>query len=298
MKTALLVALTVSVVFAANPAALLRSGRQAARNGDWNKAEALLSRAEDGARLLDDPSLTLAARIARIDLRLAAEENDSAEALIPQLPLRNVAAADSAVWHLVRARVRLAQGSPGQALTESDLACAAADHAREKPLRSVSAAVQGRARLAQGDLDGAESSWKMARRNADGIPALEAGTAALEARIALARNRPDDAAKAIARAMASWRSQQDVGGVLATLPLQAEIDLRTGNAGAAGESWSAAAHIAETSMLPRVAVRSLLQANASDPSGAPERRNRARAILQQAGIQEGSLPSDLQALLR
>lgn len=298
MKIAFLVAASVSVALAADPAALLRSGRQAARHGEWGKAETLLSRAEDGARLLDDPSLELAARVARVDLRLAADENDSAVTLLPPLPRRQVAAADSAVWHLASARVHLARGNASQAMTESDMALAAADRAKEKPLRSAAAATQGRARLAQGDVDGARSSWKAARCLADDIPALEAGAALLEARIALASGRSSDAAKAVARSMSSWRAQQDVGGVLAALPLQAEISMRTGDLAAAGESWDALARIAETARLPRVAVRALLQAARSDTSNGQQRRERARTILQQARLDEGSLPPDLQALLR
>lgn len=298
MRAALLVAASISVACAADPAALLRSGRQAARSGEWDKAETLLTRAEEGARLLDDASLELAARVARVDLRLAADENDSAATLLPPLPRRQVAAADSAVWHLACARVHLARGNASQAMTESDMARAAADRAKEKPLRSAAAATQGRARLAQGDVDGAKSSWKAARRLADDIPSLEAGSATLEAHIALASGRASDAAKAVARAMASWRTQQDVGGILATLPLQAEISSRAGDIAAAGESWDALARIAETARLPRVAVRALLQATRSDSSNGQVRRERARAILHQARLDEGSLPPDLQALLR
>jgi len=293
-----LLPLLLAGALAADPAAFLRSGRQAARAGQWSKAESQLLRAEEGARQTDDASLELAARLARVDLRLAADEHDSAASLLPALPLRAVATADSAVWHLARARVALARGERGEAMTESDIALRLADRADESPLLSAAAVVRGRAQLAQGDLDAAASSLRKARSEADDILPLQASVAALQARLALARGEAREAAKAADRSLALWREAQDVGGVLATLPLRADIDIALGSSASALESWNASARIAESSGLPRVAIRSHLRAARLDAASSGTRVERAREILRSSGIPLASLPAELQEPLR
>lgn len=290
--------LLVGASIAADPAAFLRSGRQAARTGQWAKAEAQLLRAEGGARLVDDASLELAARLARVDLRLSAEEFDSASALLPALPSREVGVADSAVWHLSRARVALGRGERSEAVTESDIAFRLADRADESPLLAATALVRGRAQLAQGDLKGAEASWKKARSETGRIGVLEASAAALQARIALARGETRDAAKAADRSLTLWRQAQDVGGILATLPLRADIDIALGANASALESWNASARIAESSGLPRVAIRSHLRISHLDATTSAEHVERAKEILRSSGIPLASLPADLQEPLR
>lgn len=299
MKTcAALVALAIASASAASPAALLRAGRQEARAGSWAKADDLFLRAEDGARLLDDATLELAARLARIDLRLTAEEPDSAAALLPALPKRAIPVADSAVWHLARARVALAKDDLPTAREASLAAHQAADRGDERPLRSVASVVLGRALLAGGDLDGATRAWKDARRRADDVPALEASAASLEARLELARNRPIQATTAIERSLSLWRVEQDVGGILGALPLRAQVASAQGDSAAARETWDAAAHIAERTGLPRGAVRACLMAGAASPAAAATRQARAREILKASGLPSGQLAPDLQALLR
>lgn len=290
--------LLAGACLAADPAAFLRSGRQAARTGQWAKAESQLLRAEEGARQLDDASLELASRLARVDLRLAADEFDSASALLPALPLRGVAVADSAVWHLARARVALARRSGGDAMTESDIALRLARRADESPLLSAAALVRGRAQLAQGDIKAAESSLRQARSEAGRIGTLQASVAALQARIALARGDAREAARAADRSLALWREAQDVGGVLATLPLRADIDIALGATASALESWNASARIAESSGLPRVAIRSHLRIARLDASAGAGRIERAREILRSSGVPLESLPTDLQEPLR
>lgn len=296
-KPVLLLLLAASAL-ATDPAAFLRSGKQAARGGEWSKAESHLVRAEDGARLVDDVSLELAARIARVDLRLTAEESDSAATLLPELPSRQIPAADSAAWHLARARVSLAAGDRATAATESAIAVELARRAKESPLVSAAWLVRGRVLLARSDLEGARSAWKKGRSEADDVPALEAAASVLEARIALARGDSRNAAKASQRALVLWRSAQDVGGVLSALPLRAEVDRLAGASASALESWIAAARIAESTRLPRVAVRAQLQAAALDPASAESRRARAREILQAANLPDSSLAPELREQLR
>jgi len=294
----LLVAFGIASVSAASPAALLRAGRQEARAGSWAKADDLLLRAEDGARLLDDARLELAARCARIDLRLVAEEPDSAAALLPELPKRAIPVADSAVWHLARARVALARSDLPAAREAALAARQAADRSDECPLRSVTSVVLGRALLAGGDLEGATRAWKDARRRADDVPALDASVAALEARLELARQRPVQAAAAIERSLSLWRAEQDVGGILGALPLRAQVAAAQGDSAAARETWDAAARIAERTGLPRAAVRACLMAGAASPAAAATRRTRAQEILKASGLPTDQLAPDLQALLR
>lgn len=292
MSAALLLAVAACVQ-AVDPSAFLRSGRAAARSGDWSRAEIQLARAEQGARLLDDPSLELAARIARVDLRLSADETDSAAALLPPLPRRAVAPADTAVWRLARARTALARGDRDAALTESNFAVAAARRADEAPLLSAAWLVRGRALLERGDVDGAATAWKKGRSAADDVASLEASAATLEARIALARGRTRDAQRAGERALARWRAAQDVGGILSTLPVRARIDQEAGAVDAALESWSSAARIAESTGLPRVAVRAHLQAAGLGGPESDSHRARARAVLDAAGLPASTLPADL-----
>jgi len=287
-----------SVAMATNPASLLRAAREEARAGAWSKAEKLLVRVEEGARLLDDPSLELAARVTRIDLRLTAEEFDSAYALLPVLPRRSISTADSAVWHLARARVALARGDIPAAKTAAEEASGAAKRADEDPLTSVASAVLGRVLLASGDLEGATKAWKRARSDADGVPALDANAATLEARIELAGNHSTKASKAIEISLRLWRSQQDVGGILGALPVRAQLALADRDTGAAREAWDAAAHIAEETGLPRTAIRARLMAASASPSCASARIDRVREILKASGLTESQLPTDLQPLLK
>jgi len=294
----LLLAAAGLAVAAPNPAGFLRAGRAEARAGSWARAEDLLTRAEESARLLDDPSLALAARVARVDLRLTAEEFDSAAALLPALPARAVSSGDSAVWHLVQARTALARGDLSSAGTFAENGRACARRSREASLRSLAAIVSGRVLLAAGDRDGARKRLKEANRDADDIPGLDASTAALEARLELADNHPAKALAAIERALDLWRAAQDVGGVLGALPVRAQIALAQGDTAAARETWDAAAHTAERTGLPRGAVRARLMAAAASPSCAEDRRARAREILRSSGLRPDQFPSDLREPLR
>lgn len=290
--------LAATASFAASPAAFLRSGRQAAREARWEKAEAFFQRAESGARLLDDASMELAARSARIDLRLGAEEVDSAAALLSPLPRRALSAADSAVWNLSHARVALARRSLPEARTFADAAQDQACRSKEAPLRSVASATLARTLLESGDLDEATKAWKKARRHADDVPALEASSAALEARLLLARGDVAKATKAADRSLALWRSGNDIAGVLATLPLRAAIATSATDTAAARESWDAAAHIAETTRLPLAAVRAHLMSASSNPAAGAARRDRARQILSASGLDASRLDPSLRELLR
>lgn len=299
MKRALaLMALTTTATLAASPAAFLRSGRLAARDARWDKAEELFLRAESGARLLDDASLELAARSARIDLRLGAEEVDSAAALLVPLPRRALSAADSAVWNLSHARVALARRNlpEARAFAEAsqDLAC----RSKETPLRSVASATLSRALLESGDLEGATKAWKKARGWADDVPSLEAGAAAMEARLLLARGDHSRATKAADRSLALRRSDNDIAGVLATLPLRASVATAAADTAAARESWDAAAHIAERTGLPLAAVRAHLMAAAANPAAGDARRDRARQILSASGLDASRLDPTLRERLR
>lgn len=299
MKRALaLMALTTTATLAASPAAFLRSGRLAARDARWDKAEELFLRAESGARLLDDASLELAARSARIDLRLGAEEFDSAAALLVPLPRRALSAADSAVWNLSHARVALARRNlpEARAFAEAsrDLAC----RSKETPLRSVASATLSRALLESGDLEGATKAWKKARGWADDVPSLEAGAAAMEARLLLAGGDHAQATKAADRSLALRRSDNDIAGVLATLPLRASVATAAADTAAARESWDAAAHIAERTGLPLAAVRAHLMAAAANPAAGDARRDRARQILSASGLDASRLDPTLRERLR
>ena len=299
MKRALaLMALFATTSFAASPAAFLRSGRQAAREARWEKAEELFLRAESGARLLDDASLELAARSARIDLRLGAEEIDSAAALLPPLPRRALSAADSAVWNLSHARVALARRALPEARSFAESSQDQACRSKEAPLRSVASATLSRVLLESGDLEGATKAWKKARGAADDVPALEATSAALEARLLTARGQHAKATKAADRSLSLWRSGNDIAGVLSTLPLRASIATSAADTAAARESWDAAAHIAERTGLPKVAVRAHLMAADANPSAGGPRRERARQILSASGIDASRLDPSLRELLR
>lgn len=291
-------ALAATASFAASPAAFLRSGRLAARDARWEKAEELFLRAESGARLLDDASLELAARSARIDLRLGAEEFDSAAALLDPLPRRALSAADSAVWNLSHARVALARRNLPEARAFAEASQDQACRSKETPLRSVASATLSRALLESGDLDGATKAWKKARGWADDVPALEASAAALEARLLQARGETTKATKAADRALALRRSDNDVAGVLATLPLRAAIATAAQDTAAARESWDAAAHIAERTGLPLAAVRAHLMAAAANPAAGASRRDRARQILSASGLDASRLEPSLREQLR
>lgn len=293
-----ILALAATATFAASPAAFLRSGRLAARDARWDKAEELFLRAESGARLLDDASLELAARSARVDLRLSAEEFDSAAALLGPLPRRALSAADSAVWNLSHARVALARRSLPEARSFAEASRDQACRSKEDPLRSVAWATLSRSLLESGDLEGASKAWKKARSAADDVPALEASAAALEARLLLARGETAKATKAADRSLALWRSGNDIAGVLATLPLRASIATAAADSAAARESWDAAAHIAERTGLPRAAVRAHLMAAAANPSAGDPRRDRARQILSASGLDASRLDPTLRELLR
>lgn len=283
---------------APNPAGLLRAGRAEARAGSWSRAEDLLSRSEEQAHLLDDPSLVLAARIARVDLRLVAEEFDSATAMLPVLPSRAVSCGDSAAWLLVRARTALAQGDLPKARILSDSSRLTARRSGEASLRSLSAVVSGRVHLVGGDRQGARARLKEARRDADGIPGLEASVHLLDARLELAENRPAKALQAVENALSLWRSTQDIGGILAALPVRAQVAVAQGDSAAARESWDALAHIAEQTGLPRSAVRARLMAGEASPSSAPARRLRAREILQSSGLRPEQFAPEWQESLR
>lgn len=293
-----ILALAATVPFAATPAAFLRSGRQAAREARWEKAEELFLRTESQARLLDDASLELAARSARIDLRLGAEELDSAEALLTPLPRRALSAGDSAAWNLSHARVALARRKLPEARAFAEAAQDQACRSKETPLRSVASATLSRALLESGDLEGATKAWKKARRSADDVPALEASSAALEARLALARGDAGKATKAADLSLSLWRSSNDIAGVLATLPLRAAIATASADTAAARESWDAAAHIAETTGLPLTAMRSHLMASSANPAAGAARRERARQILSASGLDASRLDPALRELLR
>lgn len=294
----LLPLLAATAAFAADPAAHLRSGRQAARMGDWTKAESRLLHAEEGARLLDDASLLIAARAARIDLRLTAEETDSAAALLIPLPSRPVARADSAVWHLSNARIALARGDDATASSESDNAVRTATRAKEAPLLCAAHIVRSRVLLARGDRDGAVASWKKARGRTGRIGVLEASVAAQESRIALAKGDLGTASKAAERSLQFWRASQDVGGLLATLPLRAEIDQAAGSTPSALESWTSQVGIAESTGLPRLALRAHLKVAQLDPTSAQLHQDRAREILRTSGLAARSLSPELQGQLR
>lgn len=299
MKIAPLLLALGSLSWAApNPAGLLRAGRAEARAGAWSRAEELLLRAEENAHLLDNPSLALAARIVRIDLRLVAEELDSATALLPVLPARAVACGDSATWYLVHARTALARGDLASARALSDSGRATARRSREAPLRSLAAVISGRVLLAGSDRDGARKRLKEARRDADDLPALEAAAHNLEARLELAENHPAKALQAIEKALDLWRSSQDIGGILGTLPLRAQVASAQGDTAAARESWDAIAHTSEQTGLPRSAVRARLMAAQASPSCAAARRLRAREILQSSGLRPEQFAPDLQEHLR
>ncbi|MCB9495693.1 MAG: hypothetical protein H6686_02290 [Fibrobacteria bacterium] len=275
---------------AASPAAWLRAGRSEAREGSWSKAEELLVRAESEARLLDDPSLQLAARLSRVNLRLVALEIDSASALVPTLPRRWLSTADTANWLLTRSRVALAGDQTREGLRLADSALALSLRTKETPLRASAAIVAGRARWMNGDARGAAKLLKKARRWTDDEIQLEAAALQLESHLQQTSGSPEKSLRAIRQSLDLWRSAGDVAGVLAALPQRATLALSSGDSSTARETWDALAEIARGTGLPLQAIRALEASAKASPDGAAERLRLANQIRQESGLSIDTAP--------
>ena len=225
----------------------IQQGRDQARTGAWSQAEASFLSAEASARLLDDRSAILESRLLRVDLRLLAQEIDSAKSIFLPLPHQRVDRADSALWHMADARIQQAQGKPG-----SEPARTALEKARrgsDKALTSYALLVNSRASLLGGSIPDAEAALEEASRLAGKLRFLRIRIAAARCRLELAKNRPVPALAAAMESQNLAREETDVASIVAILPLRARSEELSGDILLAMETWEALRDLAETTGL-------------------------------------------------